>query len=311
MTHLRSYLRESRVLRDGAFLLQNTVSSFRTRQVAPIVRSQRNHLGAVVRVKDEARFLPEWVAYHRTIGFERFYIYNNDSSDGLHDVLRPYVDREVVRIIDWPLRPISPSADLHFLKEFSGEFEWVAFFDADEFVYESRDGLLLDALRNTNAPALALNWRYFGSSHHENIPMGLVTKNFILGDDSLDRHIKVIARTAEIQRYRTPHNFYYRGGRLARTPDGRRALASFSEVAPRTPSDLVLNHYVYRSREDYARKVRRGYATGHGEADRARRESRIESEFLRHNQSTYPVHLERIDAVERELSELGYGAPFA
>ena len=31
--------------------------------------------------KDEARFLREWLEYHRLIGIEHFYLYNNFSTD--------------------------------------------------------------------------------------------------------------------------------------------------------------------------------------------------------------------------------------
>ena len=52
--------------------------------------------------KDEAPYLKEWIDYHHhVLGATHLYLYNNDSSDNYHDVLRPYIKAGVVELIDW------------------------------------------------------------------------------------------------------------------------------------------------------------------------------------------------------------------
>jgi hypothetical protein len=48
-------------------------------------------VGAIFR--NEARFLPEWIEYHRLHGVDHFYLFNNLSEDDYKAALKPYVDQ--------------------------------------------------------------------------------------------------------------------------------------------------------------------------------------------------------------------------
>ena len=52
--------------------------------------------------KNEARYLKEWIEYHRLIGVDHFYLYNNGSTDDFKRVLNPYVRKGVVTLVNWP-----------------------------------------------------------------------------------------------------------------------------------------------------------------------------------------------------------------
>jgi hypothetical protein len=118
--------------------------------------------------------------------------------------------------------------------------------------------------------------------------------------------VKVIARPAQFAGYRNSHNFYYRRGRLARTPDGRRVYGTF--VTASEHPTLVLNHYVYRSREDYERKSRpqHGFVDASGAQEQKRRESQAASEFPRHNEVAAPVPEATRAATADLLRKLGF-----
>ena len=308
MSTLRARIKRNRVLRGAVFAAQNlaVAGSFRSAGLIGVTAPQtpRHHLAAMIRVKDEARFLPEWLAHHVALGFEHVYVYDNNSADGLEQVIAPFVERGLVTYVPWPTVPASPSSHLDFLARFGAANEWVAFFDADEFLVEASPGALVDVLAGSDAPAIAVNYRYFGSSGHDRIPEGLITAAFDHADLGLDPHVKVIARPAMVRRYRNPHNWYYRRGRLARTPDGRRVFGTF--VTPSDVPRLVLRHYVYRSREDYSRKVRRGFADAAGVRDAARSAELIEREFRQHNDVRAPVPGQAVEATAGLLRELGY-----
>lgn len=263
-------------------------------------------LAAMVRVKDETRFLPEWVAYHLRLGFDHVYIYDNGSVISPLETLEPWVKQGKVTVIDWQVRPVSPSADHHFLDKYGSHCRWVAFLDADEFlvVRESSD-TLHSILMSVTAPALAVRWRAFGSSWHEFVPAGLLLRNFRWSDKCLNAHVKVIARPSEIIAYRNPHNFYYRGFRLARAIDGSPVFGSLGS-SDCGPDRVEISHYVYRSRADYSAKVSRGYADLRGAKDRARNESRIAIEFGRHNEEQAVVSDEVLEKVARDLASLGF-----
>jgi len=312
MSALRPRIKDNRLVRTGLFLAQNAVVAARSAISQPSSRPRPPgcpdyHLAAMIRVKDEARFLPEWVAHHLNVGVEHVFIYDNNSTDGTPDVMAPFVDRGLATCISWPAVPASPSCEYDFLARYGHASRWVAFFDADEFLFESSRGALSAALEeNADRPAVAVCWRYFGSAGYETIPAGLVTERFDRADAVYNRHVKVIARPSQIVRHRNSHNFYYRKGRLAVTPEGDRAFGSF--ITPPSCPRLELRHYVYRSREDYDRKTRRGFVDASGAKDRSRRPSVADAEFSKRNDAHVAPDRRVVEATANRLRALGYPA---
>ena len=290
------------MVQNAYHALVPTSTSGLARDTAP----PTHHLTAMVRVKDEARFLPEWLAHHVNVGFEHVYVYDNNSTDDIEHVIDPFVERGLATYVPWPTVPASPSSNVDFLTRFGAANEWVAFFDADEFLVESSPGMLREVLAEAGrAPAIAVCWRYYGSSGHETVPDGLITAAFDHADAGYNPHVKVIARPAMVRRYRNSHNLYYRGGRLARTPEGRRVFGSF--VTPAETPRLLLHHYVYRSREDYERKARHGFVDAGGAKEKARTAERSDREFTKHNDVYAPLPAAILAATVERLADLGYG----
>jgi len=115
--------------------------------------------------KNEAPFLKEWVEFHEMIGIDHFYLYNNNSDDGFNDVLKPYVDRGLVTLIDWPYDQAQIKAYQHFYETFRNETQWVTFLDIDEFFCPRYDANLNDWLsKKDRYPVLLIYWRMFGTS---------------------------------------------------------------------------------------------------------------------------------------------------
>ena len=68
----------------------------------------------------------------------------------------------------------------------------------------------------------------------------------------------------------------------------------------------MLNHYVYRSREDYERKAQHGFVDASGAKDRARQAQLAEREFTNHNDVPAPLPAATVAATAARLAELGY-----
>lgn len=60
------------------------------------------NLGVCAIFKNERRYLAEWVIYHWILGFERFFLYDNDSTDKPEEVLTPFISAGIVTLISWP-----------------------------------------------------------------------------------------------------------------------------------------------------------------------------------------------------------------
>ena len=54
--------------------------------------------------RNEAPYLAEWLEFHRLVGVERFYLYDNESEDDHLEVLAPYIEEGIVEVHEWPGR---------------------------------------------------------------------------------------------------------------------------------------------------------------------------------------------------------------
>ena len=267
-------------------------------------------LSVMTRIKNEARFLPEFIAHHKIIGAEHFYFYDNNSEDAPEAVLRPFIDRGMATIIPWKTVPASPSCYSDFFDRFASDSTWVAFIDADEFIIERRKGILLNVLSTLDtAPALAINCRYFGSSFHERLPAGLVTDNFVRSDQSTNYLVKVIAMPDRVKAYYNTHNFIFDGLVSAVNCLGKPVRGTYAMNADQY--DIEISHYVYRSKDNYLSKLGMGFADKDGYKYRARRKDRAEVEFLTHNaffndwgRNTYGAN------IRDYMVGIGYKAPY-
>ena len=97
-------------------------------------RKLKHRISLCLIFKNEAPFLKEWIDFHRTIGIDHFYLYNNNSTDNYQEVLESYVNKGIVTLIDFPYNYAQMQAYEHCYEHFKGETNWIGFMDADEFI---------------------------------------------------------------------------------------------------------------------------------------------------------------------------------
>lgn len=123
------------------------------------------NLSLILIFKDEAPFLREWIEYHLMLGVEHFYLYQNNSSDNYMQVIKPYMEKGLVTLIDWPEYPGQYSAYLNWYRHYREETHWASFIDADEFLCPLRDTSLSDTLKQYEKyPVVLVYWKLFGTS---------------------------------------------------------------------------------------------------------------------------------------------------
>jgi hypothetical protein len=128
--------------------------------------------------KNEASFLLEWIEYHRLIGVNHFYLYNNNSSDDYLKVLKPYIKKGIVELFDVPFdSTLYPdSAGTHNLVQItcyqdaiqraSGKNHWLAIIDSDEFICPVNTTSLSECLKEFSyAGGLIVYWQVYGTSN--------------------------------------------------------------------------------------------------------------------------------------------------
>lgn len=109
-------------------------------------------VGAII--QNQAPFLKEWLEFHMLVGVERFYLFNNLSTDNFESVLEPYIESGIVKLDHWPVEiktqedfnNIQCSAYRRIVDLTAESAKWLALIDVDEFLYPTKEEKLTDLL---------------------------------------------------------------------------------------------------------------------------------------------------------------------
>lgn len=229
-------------------------------QLFPIC--EKTDLAICAIMKNEGSYLMEWLEFHKLVGVEKFYLYDNSSTDNTIDVITSYVNREEVIYHYWPEHPGQMSAYSHCLKNYGKSSEWIAFIDLDEFLFPTEaDDLKIVLEEFVDYSAVGVNWLLFGTSGYETKPEGLQIENFTLRapqSHGPNKHVKCIVRPSQILRPKNPHVFEYINGSAVTE---NKELLKGHHSKTHSVKKLCINHYTTRSKEESLAKMQRGRAT--------------------------------------------------
>ncbi len=133
--------------------------------------------------KNEGPYLKEWIEYHKIVGIQHFYMYNNNSNDDYLAILQPYIEAGDVTFLNWPYEQGQMSAYRDCVKNFRDESKWIGFIDIDEFIVPIDYDNLYDFLKKfeKNRGSVIIYWKFFGSAGKwERDITGLVTEDFLV-----------------------------------------------------------------------------------------------------------------------------------
>jgi hypothetical protein len=227
--------------------------------------------------KNENDYLAEWLAFHHLMGIEHFYLYENDGEEKPHAILAPFIERGLVTLRNCPGSLAQARAYDHCIQSEKNNSRWIAFIDLDEFLFSPASDSLPKILKNYESHvALGVNWLMFGSSGWLKKPSGLTIENYtwrgkldfvlpmphLLKKDGSHRqmnsHIKSIVNPKQVKNYSDPHSFLYTNNQFAVTENYKPIQGPWSETI--SVSQLRINHYWSRSREECLKKIQRGRA---------------------------------------------------
>jgi hypothetical protein len=227
------------------------------------------YLAATTIYRDDAEYLPEWIEFHRLVGVERFFLYDNGSTDDHHDVLASYASEGTVTVHDWA-RPFmredgrtiaSTAAFEHCVGAHREDARWIAFLDVDEFLFSPTGAPLPDVLREYEEyPGVVVNRAEFGPSGHQTKPPGLVIESYVQRrrvrpDDEIAH--KSVVDPRRVQRCLGPHSFVFHDGLSVNEERRPVDMARSVSRSPVTWSRLRAHHYWSRSEEERRRKAER------------------------------------------------------
>lgn len=176
--------------------------------------------------QDEGPYLKEWIEFHKLVGVEHFYLYNNCSTDDYLSVLEPYIEQGDVEVFDWPIRATSwenwlyevqPSAYVDCLDKIRGQVKWLAIIDIDEFLTPISSNKVPDVLKDyENCAGVCFNWKIFGHSGLYDLPEDrLLIEALVMiapQDRATNLGIKSIVRPEFVESTKHPHYVIYKEG---------------------------------------------------------------------------------------------------
>ena len=231
----------------------------------PLNNNPNIYLSVACISKDEAPYIKEWIEYHKIVGVERFYFYDNESSDNTKEVLKPYIDSgEVIyKYVEGKLMQVPSYQDAILMAR--GQTRWLALIDLDEFIVPIEKNSVPEFLKDFEQyPGIGINSLIFDYNGHRVPPKengGLVTANYVRvpknPDDPCNKIcIKSIVNPMEVVSLNNPHIFQFRNyGTVTENCELTGSLTKHYSA-----SKIRINHYIARSAEDVENKQKKGSA---------------------------------------------------
>jgi len=220
----------------------------------------RYYLAVCAIAKNEGPYFQEWLEWHKKMGVEKFYIYDNESEDNTKEILAPYVENGLVDYVFWAgkkqqLPVYDDCLDRHRL-----EARWIAVIDLDEFIVPVKDKTIPDFLqRFENFAAVEINWLIYGSGGAREKTSGGVMERFkrhSVPNHILNRFVKTIVNPRRVFSFTGAHEAARISGNTADS-HGMSVNQNFREREPQ--QDVIrINHYPLKSYEEFLEKCARG-----------------------------------------------------
>lgn len=271
-------------------------------------QGKQNTIAITAIIKNEAPYILEWIEYHRLIGVSKFYLFDNDSDDDLQNVLKPYIDEEIVVLEKLSGKKQQLHAYELGVKKARNEVQWLAVLDLDEFInigsFSSIQNFL-STFDSSKVSEILLRWRIFGSNGMKHYDDELVIKRFTRrGVDDTMLVYKAIVNPRRVLDFLHPHYAFVTG----KVVDGDGKTIHYYPVKedkylPNYPMNKVnIHHYYSKSFDEFLKKSQRGFADGVEEKRSAR--SRSDFEFYDRNEVFDDSMVKYVSEISKRIRSL-------
>lgn len=248
------------------------------RRSSQYTRSGKIALCCIAKMEND--YIRFFVEYYKTLHFDKIIVYDNNDIDGesLEDVIGDYISSGFVDVVDFRGRRVVQLEAYHdcYIR-CNKNYDWIAFFDCDEFLTFSDETIDLHCFFSQKKfkpfQIMHINWKMYGDNEMldndgRNIierfrsPIALNLKYDFIGDGLhyVDEHVKSIVRggLSNVVWRATPHtplSWCYK----CCNPEGYAVNLNypFQDISHGT---LFLRHYYSKTIGEWVRnKMKRGY----------------------------------------------------
>lgn len=236
--------------------------------------------------KMENKYIREWVEYHKNMGFTNIALYDNNDIDGeyFEDVINDYIESGYVILKNYRSRyQIQVQSYMDCFNEFKDKYDWIGFWDIDEFIEFENDNTISDFLQNgifNNVSCIRLCWKQYTDN-------GLV----VVENDNysvLNRFTEIFSKEYCLKHNININNFYKSNTQaksIVRTNISKFEITSPHVYLPVITTNAIgekcnnskvtigdspvwknawINHYRFKTIEEYIdNKVKRGWPTNY------------------------------------------------
>ena len=224
----------------------------------------------------ETPYAPEWLAYHRAIGFDHVYLTcNDDDPAALWEAVLPFTagSDPFVTFIHHPWRGQRVHMALRGLDQARRSHPWTLILDLDEFVHlpATHDiERLLDAAETTWG-AIHLNRIAFGNSGFRTRPPGGILRTFVRRQPDLTQVSRVLLRSDRLSLETAADGAPVWTDPTSILSPGACQVNVLGEPVPPPPRPRIepaqasrlmqhglVHHYPFKSEQDFLLRVARG-----------------------------------------------------
>ncbi|MDO5131806.1 MAG: glycosyltransferase family 92 protein [Eubacteriales bacterium] len=237
-------------------------------------RRKKDYYAVAVIVKNEARYIREFILFYQATGADRIYVYDNDSTDNLLEEIEPFLKDGFVIYRKWSGRVVQTAAYRDAVRRTKHNTRWLALIDADEFLFSPKGRMPEQLKAYEDFPGIGVNWVMYGPNGHVKRPEGLVMDNYTTtqanSDALINCHIKSIVQPRKVFCINRIHFVLDKGGKFAVNEQGW-IIDNYCSVIPGNGKAFTarnhrtvfrINHYNTKSLEDLKAKCARGFPDG-------------------------------------------------
>lgn len=232
--------------------------------------------------KYENKYLREFVEWYKSIGFTNIVLYDNNDPDGerFEEVIADYIDSGFVIVKDWRGNKNKPQIPAYqsCYDEYGTKYDWIAFFDVDEFLEFDNNKNVEDFLSEeifNDADFIRVCWKNFSDNglvrvENDNYSRTRFTKTIeekSITSKFANRGTKIIVRGG-IKNFKFKNepggehgwNLPYKGYDCHGN-ECKKGNTTLHILKEKIWDNAWLAHYRFKTMEEYCRfKILRGYA---------------------------------------------------
>lgn len=158
------------------------------------IKNFKYGLAVLAIIKNEGPYLREWIEFHKMMGVDKFFIYDNESNDNTKEILEPYIKSGLVEYTYFPGQKMQLPAYNDWLQKHKFDVKWLAIIDLDEFIVPKKHNSIKEYLAGLDrgVSQVLINWLMFGSNGHKTKPDGLVIESYTKRAKETPNHKAII-----------------------------------------------------------------------------------------------------------------------